>query len=79
MPMGHLYNESIRAETDPSGRLTAYEWRGLRYTVHEVLKAYGAEPEPRVYRVRVSTGHGVAVAELARDADRWRLRHLFSA
>lgn len=78
--MGHLYNESIQAETDPSGRLTAYRWRGLRYTVHEVLKAYGPENDARVYRVRVSgEGEGVAVAELARDADRWRLRHLFSA
>ncbi|REE97296.1 hypothetical protein [Thermomonospora umbrina] len=84
--MGHLYNESIRAETDTSGRLTAYEWRGLRYTVHEVLKAYGSDTEATVYRMRVSaapTGSAgpaaVAVAEIVGDAGHWRLRHHFSA
>lgn len=77
--MGHLYNESILAETDPSGRLTAYEWRGLRYTVHGVLKSYGSGKTTRLYRVRVSGDDGMAVAELAQEDDRWRLRHLFSA
>ncbi|WP_433331083.1 hypothetical protein [Spirillospora sp. CA-294931] len=77
--MGHLLNEPIRAEHDPSGRLTAYEWRGARYTVDEILKTYGASPEPRVYRVRITGTSGVAVAELARDATHWRLRHIFPA
>ncbi|TNY37748.1 hypothetical protein [Thermomonospora catenispora] len=78
--MGHLLNESIRAETDASGRLTAYEWRGARYTVRQVLKAYGEADDARIYRVRVQgEDSSVAVAELARAADHWRLRHLFSA
>ncbi|MBA9002173.1 MULTISPECIES: hypothetical protein [Thermomonospora] len=78
--MGHLFNESIRAETDSSGRLTAYEWRGARYTVHEILKAYGGADDARIYRVRVrGEDTSVAVAELAHAANHWRLRHLFSA
>ncbi|MFC5744910.1 hypothetical protein [Actinomadura rugatobispora] len=77
--MGHLLNEPIRAEHDPSGRLTAYEWRGSRYAVDEVLKTYGSSPDALVYRVRINGDDGVAIAELSRDADRWRIRHLFSA
>ncbi|MFC9971942.1 hypothetical protein ACIBF1_03205 [Spirillospora sp. NPDC050679] len=77
--MGHLLNEPIRAEHDPAGRLTAYEWRGARYTVDAVLKTYGAAAETRIYRVRITGAAGPAVAELGRDADRWRLRHVFSA
>ncbi|MGH3388642.1 MAG: hypothetical protein ACRDOO_07175 [Actinomadura sp.] len=42
-----------------------------------MLKTYGSQGE--LYRVRVSGVDGVAVAELARDTDRWRLRHLFPA
>ncbi|WP_131736456.1 hypothetical protein [Actinomadura roseirufa] len=77
--MGHLLNEPIQAEHDPAGRLTAYEWRGSRYAVDEVLKTYGSSREGQVYRVRVTGAEGVAVAELGRDRDRWRLRLLFSA
>jgi hypothetical protein len=77
--MGHLLNEPIRAEHDPAGRLTAYEWRGSRYAVDEILKTYGSSREARVYRVRINGDDGVAIAELSRDADRWRIRHLFSA
>ncbi|MFD0899463.1 hypothetical protein [Actinomadura sediminis] len=77
--MGHLLNEPVRAEHDPAGRLTGYEWRGARYAVEEVLKTYGAPGDGRVYRVRVSGAEGVAVAELGRDQDRWRLRTVFSA
>lgn len=77
--MGHLLNEPIRAEHNRAGQLTAYEWRGSRYAVEEVLKTYRSEPEGRLYRVRVRSAAGLAVAELARDADRWRLRHLFPA
>ncbi|RFS86971.1 hypothetical protein D0T12_01545 [Actinomadura spongiicola] len=77
--MGKLLNEPIRAEHDTVGRLTAYEWRGTRYAVNEVLKTYGTAPEGRVYRVRVTGAEGVAVAELGRDEDRWRIRHVFSA
>lgn len=77
--MGHLLNEPVRAEHDNAGRLTAYEWRGARYAVEEVLKTYRTEPEGRLYRVRVRSADGVAVAELARDAGSWRLRHLFPA
>ncbi|MQY05261.1 hypothetical protein [Actinomadura macrotermitis] len=73
--MGHLLNEPVIAEHDQAGRLTAYRWRGARYTVDEVLKSYGT----RIYRVRVTGADGRAVAELGRDEDRWRLRHLFSA
>jgi hypothetical protein len=29
--------------------------------------------------VRITGAEGVAVAELGRDEDRWRLRHIFSA
>jgi hypothetical protein len=84
--MGHLLNEPVRAEHDPAGRFrscpdvpTAYEWRGSRYAVEKVLKAYGTPQEGRVYRVRVVGAEGVAIAELGRDQDRWRLRHVFSA
>jgi hypothetical protein len=77
--MGHLLNEPIRAEHDPAGRLTAYEWRGSRYAVDEVLKTYGSSSDALVYRVRINGDDGVAIAELSRDADRWRIRHLFSA
>ncbi|QXJ23000.1 hypothetical protein AGRA3207_004092 [Actinomadura graeca] len=77
--MGHLLNEPVLAEQDPAGRLTAYEWRGARYAVDEVLKTYGSPQDGRVYRVRVTGAEGVAVAELGRDADQWRLRHIFSA
>lgn len=77
--MGHLLNEPVRAEHDPAGRLTAYEWRGSRYAVEKVLKTYGTLQDGRVYRVRVVGAEGVAVAELGRDRDRWRLRHVFSA
>ncbi|MDL4773495.1 MULTISPECIES: hypothetical protein [Thermomonosporaceae] len=77
--MGHLLNEPIRAERDASGRLTAYVWRGSRYSVDEILKTYGSSAEAQVYRVRVTGADGVAVAELGRDTDRWRLRHIFSA
>ncbi|MFF5262498.1 hypothetical protein ACFY4C_26475 [Actinomadura viridis] len=77
--MGHLLNEPIRAEHDPAGRLTGYEWRGSRYAVDAVLKTYGSSPEALVYRVRINGADGVAIAELSRDADRWRIRHLFSA
>ncbi|TMQ93964.1 hypothetical protein ETD83_24690 [Actinomadura soli] len=77
--MGKLLNEPVRAEHDLAGRLTAYEWRGTRYAVDEVLKTYGTAQEARVYRVRVTGADGVVVAELGRDADRWRLRHVFSA
>ncbi|MFB4316443.1 hypothetical protein [Actinomadura sp. 21ATH] len=77
--MGHLLNEPIRAEHDPAGRLTAYEWRGSRYAVDAILKTYGTSREARVYRVRINGDDGVAIAELSRDADRWRIRHLFSA
>jgi hypothetical protein len=75
LAMGHLYNEPIAAETDRTGRLVAYRWRGERYAVVGVLGTYGSE----LHRVRVSGGEGVAVAELARDGERWRLRHLFRA
>ncbi|WP_242908717.1 hypothetical protein [Actinomadura terrae] len=77
--MAHLLNEPILAEHDPAGRLTAYEWRGARYAVDEVLKTYGSSQDGRVYRVRVTGAEGVAVAELGREHDRWRLRHIFSA
>ena len=77
--MGHLLNEPVLAEQDSAGRLTAYEWRGSRYAVDAVLKTYGSSRDGRVYRVRVTGAEGVAVAELGRDEDRWRLRHLFSA
>jgi hypothetical protein len=77
--MGHLLNEPIRAEHDPAGRLTAYEWRGSRYAVDEVLKTYGSSPEALVYRVRINGDDGIAIAELSRDVDRWRIRHLFPA
>ncbi|KAB2344715.1 hypothetical protein [Actinomadura rudentiformis] len=77
--MGHLLNEPVRAEHDTAGRLTAYEWRGSRYAVDEVLKTYGSSSDGRLYRVRITGAEGVAIAELSRDADRWRLRHLFSA
>ncbi|WP_433465502.1 hypothetical protein [Spirillospora sp. CA-128828] len=77
--MGQLLNEPVRAEHDPAGRLTAYEWRGTRYAVDEVLKTYGTAGEGRVYRMRVTGAEGVAVVELGRDEDRWRLRHVFSA
>ena len=77
--MGHLLNEPIQALHDPAGRLTAYEWRGARYAVDEVLKTYGSSPDAAVYRVRITGDDGVAIAELSRDADRWRIRHLFSA
>jgi hypothetical protein len=73
--MGHLYNEPIAAETDRTGKLVAYRWRGERYTVLGVLRTYGAG----LHRVRVTGGQGTAVAELARDGERWRLRHLFRA
>ncbi|MGC4959078.1 hypothetical protein ACLQ2P_38255 [Actinomadura citrea] len=77
--MAQLLNEPIRAEHDPAGRLTAYEWRGTRYAVDAVLKTYGSAQEGRVYRFRVTGAEGVAVVELGRDEDRWRLRHVFSA
>jgi hypothetical protein len=77
--MGQLLNEPIRAEHDTAGRLTAYEWRGSRYAVAAVLKTYAAPPHGTVYRVRVTGAEGVAVVELGRDADRWRLRHVFPA
>lgn len=77
--MGHLLNEPVRTEHDPAGRLTAYEWRGARYAVNKVLKTYGTPHEGRVYRVRVTGAEGVAVAELGRDQNNWRLRHIFSA
>lgn len=77
--MAHLLNEPIRAEHDAAGHLTSYEWRGSHYAVDAVLKTYGSEGDGRLYRVRVSGVDGVAVAELARDTDRWRLRHLFPA
>ena len=77
--MGQLLNEPIRAEHDTAGRLTAYEWRGARYAVDAVLKTYAAPPHGTVYRVRVTGAEGVAVAELGREADRWRLRHVFPA
>lgn len=77
--MAQLLNEPVRAEHDRAGRLTAYEWRGARYAVDEVLKTYGSAQEGRVYRVRVTGAEGVAVVELGRDEDRWRLRHVFSA
>ncbi|POM26284.1 hypothetical protein BTM25_06790 [Actinomadura rubteroloni] len=73
--MGQLLNEPVIAEHDPSGRLTAYRWRGDRYTVDGILKSYGA----RVYRVRVSGADGRAIVELGRDAGDWRLRHVFPA
>ncbi|MEU4825259.1 hypothetical protein AB0H37_25585 [Actinomadura sp. NPDC023710] len=72
--MAQLLNEPIRAEHDPAGRLTAYEWRGTRYAVDAVLKTYGSAQEGRVYRFRVTGAEGVAVVELGRDEDRWRLR-----
>lgn len=77
--MGHLLNEPVRAEHDPAGRLTAYEWRGSRYAVDEVLKTYGSSQNRRVYRVRVVGAEGTVIAELGRDDDRWRLRHIFPA
>jgi hypothetical protein len=77
--MGHLLNEPITAEHDPAGRLTAYRWRGSRYAVAEILKTYGSSQEALVYRVRINGEHGVAIAELGRDADRWRIRHVFPA
>ncbi len=77
--MGHLLNEPIMAEHDPAGRLTAYRWRGSRYAVDEILKTYGSAQEALVYRVRINGEHGVAIAELSRDADRWRIRHVFPA
>ncbi|HEY8479204.1 MAG TPA: hypothetical protein VIL71_05160 [Spirillospora sp.] len=77
--MGQLLNEPIRPLHDQAGRLTAYEWRGERYAVDEVLKTYGTAEEGRIYRVRVTSPEGVVVAELGRDQDRWRLRHVFSA
>ncbi|WP_018654258.1 hypothetical protein [Actinomadura flavalba] len=73
--MGHLLNEPVVAEHDAVGRLTAYRWRGERYTVDAVIKSY----EARAYRVRVTGEAGSAVVELGRDADRWRLRHVFPA
>ncbi|MFC0042482.1 hypothetical protein [Actinomadura rayongensis] len=73
--MGQLLNEPVIAEHDPSGRLTAYCWRGARYTVDGVLKSYGA----RVVRVRVSGADGRAIVELGHEAGDWRLRHVFPA
>jgi hypothetical protein len=77
--MAHLLNEPILAEHDAAGRLTSYEWRGSHYAIDAVLKTYVSEGDNRIYRVRVSGVDGVAVAELAKDTDRWRLRHLFPA
>jgi len=77
--MGHLLNEPVHAEHDLAGRLTAYKWRGSRYAVDEVLKTYGSSPHGGLYRVRITGADGVGIAELSRDDDRWRLRHLFSA
>ncbi|WP_019631582.1 hypothetical protein [Actinomadura atramentaria] len=73
--MGQLLNEPVIAEHDPAGRLTAYRWRGARYTVDGIVKSYGSG----VYRVRISGASGRAIAELGRDADHWRLRHVFPA
>jgi hypothetical protein len=78
-----LLDEPITTETSRSGRPIHFTAKSGRYQVRRILGTWQAPGEERVFRLQVTTPHGLAVAEVvgpasARDAHAWRLIRIWN-
>ncbi|WP_125612656.1 hypothetical protein [Actinomadura sp. WAC 06369] len=77
-----LLDETVTAETAPSGRPIEISGSRGHWRVRRVLGEWQAPGETRLYRLQMSTLDGPAVAEVASPAASaephgWRLRQIW--
>jgi hypothetical protein len=78
-----LLDEPVTTETSASGRPVRFTAKSGGYQVRRILGTWQAPREARLFRLQVTTPHGVAVAELVGpsttgDAHTWRLIRIWN-